>query len=133
MEVLTLILGNLDNIVAAVLIIMIVVALIKKGETEILKEILFSLITKAEEDFGAGTGKIKYSNVVDWLYERIPAVLKPLFSAKDLETLIETGLEEAKIKWAKNPNLLQTESVDTDRIKSVIDEAVADTNEKVNN
>lgn len=123
MEVLNLIVSNIDNIVACILMIAIVVTLIKKGETEILKEILFSLITKAEEEFGSGTGKLKYATVVDWLYERIPAIIKPLFTSKDLETLIETALAEAKEKWAKNPNLLQVESMDKASIENAVEEA----------
>lgn len=123
MEVLNLIILNLDNIVACVLMIAIVIALIKKGETEILKEILFSLITKAEEEFGSGTGKLKYANVVDWLYERIPTIIKPIFTSKDLESLIESALTEAKEKWAKNPKLVQIESMDTSVIENTVEEA----------
>lgn len=126
MEVLNLIILNLDNIVACVLMVAIVIALIKKGETEVLKEILFSLITKAEEEFGSGTGKLKYATVVDWLYERIPSVLKPLFTSKDLENLIETALTEAKDKWAKNPKLIQIESIDTTTIENTVEEAAGE-------
>ena len=126
MEVLNLIILNLDNIVACVIMIAIVITLIKKGETKVLKEILFSLITKAEEEFGAGTGKLKYATVVDWLYERIPSVLKPLFTSKDLENLIETALTEAKEKWAKNPKLIQIESMDTTTIENTVEEAAGE-------
>ena len=112
MEVLNLIILNIDNIVACLLMVAIVIVLIKKGETKVLKEILFGLITKAEEEFGSGTGKLKYATVVDWLYERIPTILKPLFTSKELESLIETALAEAKDKWAKNPKLVQIESTD---------------------
>lgn len=126
MEVLNLIILNLDNIVACVIMVAIVITLIKKGETKVLKEILFSLITKAEEEFGAGTGKLKYATVVDWLYERIPSVLKPLFTSKDLENLIETALTEAKDKWAKNPKLIQIESIDTATIENTVEEAAGE-------
>jgi alpha/beta superfamily hydrolase len=124
MEVLNLIILNIDNIVACLLIVAIVIVLIKKGETKVLKEILFGLITKAEGEFGSGTGKLKYATVVDWLYERIPTILKPLFSSKELESLIETALTEAKDKWAKNPKLVQIESMDEEVTVEKISEEV---------
>ena len=59
----------------------------------------FGLVTKAEKEFGGGTGKLKLAAVSDWIYQRIPAVLKLLFSEKDIEKLIESALEEAKKAW----------------------------------
>lgn len=54
---------------------------------------------------GKGTGKLKLAAVSDWIYQRIPAVLKLLFSEKDIEKLIESALEEAKKAWGTNGNL----------------------------
>ena len=62
-------------------------------------------VTKAEKEFGGGTGKLKLAAVSDWIYQRIPAVLKLLFSEKDIEKLIESALEEAKKAWGTNGNL----------------------------
>lgn len=78
---------------------------IKRGETAVLNRILFGLVTKAEKEFGGGTGKLKLAAVSDWIYQRIPAVLKLLFSEKDIEKLIEDALEEAKKAWGTNGNL----------------------------
>lgn len=82
-----------------------IVVLIKRGETAVLNRILFGLVTKAEKEFGDGTGKLKLAAVSDWIYQRIPAVLKLLFSEKDIEKLIESALEEAKKAWGTNGNL----------------------------
>ena len=49
--------------------------------------------------------KLKLAAVSDWIYQRIPAVLKLLFSEKDIEKLIESALEEAKKAWGTNGNL----------------------------
>lgn len=84
---------------------MLVAVLIKRGETKILKQILFNLVTQAEKQFGSGTGSLKYAAVADWIYQRIPAILKLLFTSKDIETMIESVLEEAKKAWGTNENL----------------------------
>ena len=95
-----------DSILIVIGFIILVLVLIKRGETVILKQILFNLVTKAEQMYGDGTGKLKYAAVADWLYQRIPVVLKFLFTAKDIEHMIESVLEAAKIAWNTNDKLL---------------------------
>ena len=95
-----------DSILIVIAFIILVLVLIKRGETVILKQILFNLVTKAEQMYGDGTGKLKYAAVADWLYQRIPVVLKFLFTAKDIENMIESVLEAAKIAWNTNDKLL---------------------------
>jgi len=82
-----------------------IVVLIKRGETAVLNKILFGLVTKAEKEFGGGTGKLKLAAVSDWIYQRIPAVLKLLFTQRDIENMIESALAEAKKAWGTNGNL----------------------------
>lgn len=60
---------------------------------------------QAEKQFGSGTGSLKYAAVADWIYQRIPAVLKLLFTSSDIEKMIEDVLEEAKKAWGANENL----------------------------
>lgn len=95
-----------DSILIVIGFIILILVLIKRGETVILKQILFNLVTKAEQMYGDGTGKLKYAAVADWLYQRIPVVLKFLFTAKDIEHMIESVLEAAKIAWDSNDKLL---------------------------
>ena len=105
MDVLKWILANWDSIIVVIAMIVITVVLVKRGETTILKQILFNLVTKAEQEYGTGTGSLKYATVADWLYQRIPNVLKLLFTSKDIEKMIESALEAAKEKWGTNPNI----------------------------
>ena len=76
MNVLTFLAKNWDSVLVVVAFLALVVVLIKRGETKILKQILFNLVTQAEKQFGSGTGSLKYAAVADWIYQRIPAVLK---------------------------------------------------------
>ena len=98
---------NWDSILVAIILIIGILILVKRGETKILKQILFGLVTQAEQEYGDGTGKLKYAKVTDWIYQRIPAVLKVLFTAKDLEKLIEEALDSAKTAWDTNDQLLK--------------------------
>ena len=105
MNILTFLAKNWDSVLVVVAFLALVVVLIKRGETKILKQILFNLVTQAEKQFGSGTGSLKYAAVADWIYQRIPAVLKLLFTSSDIEKMIEAALEEAKKAWGANENL----------------------------
>ena len=118
MNVLTFLAKNWDSVLVVVAFLALVVALIKRGETKILKQILFNLVTQAEKQFGSGTGSLKYAAVADWIYQRIPAVLKLLFTSSDIEKMIEAALEEAKKAWGANENLKGY--IDTPSVESLL-------------
>ena len=118
MNVLTFLAKNWDSVLVVVAFLALVVALIKRGETKILKQILFNLVTQAEKHFGSGTGSLKYAAVADWIYQRIPAVLKLLFTSSDIEKMIEAALEEAKKAWGANENLKGY--IDTPSVESLL-------------
>lgn len=118
MNVLTFLAKNWDSVLVVVAFLALVVVLIKRGETKILKQILFNLVTQAEKQFGSGTGSLKYAAVADWIYQRIPAVLKLLFTSRDIEKMIEAALEEAKKAWGANENLKGY--IDTPSVESLL-------------
>ena len=118
MNVLTFLAKNWDSVLVIVAFLAVVVVLIKRGETKILKQILFNLVTQAEKQFGSGTGSLKYAAVADWIYQRIPAVLKLLFTSSDIEKMIEAALDEAKKAWGANENLKGY--IDTPSVESLL-------------
>lgn len=118
MNVLTFLAKNWDSVLVVVAFLALVVVLIKRGETKILKQILFNLVTQAEKQFGSGTGSLKYAAVADWIYQRIPAVLKLLFTSSDIEKMSEAALEEAKKAWGANENLKGY--IDTPSVESLL-------------
>lgn len=118
MNVLTFLAKNWDSVLVVVAFLALVVVLIKRGEIKILKQILFNLVTQAEKQFGSGTGSLKYAAVADWIYQRIPAVLKLLFTSSDIEKMIEAALEEAKKAWGANENLKGY--IDTPSVESLL-------------
>ena len=118
MNVLTFLAETWDSVLVIVAFLALVIVLIKRGETKILKQILFNLVTQAEKQFGSGTGSLKYAAVADWIYQRIPAVLKLLFTSSDIEKMIEAALEEAKKAWGANENLKGY--IDTPSVESLL-------------
>lgn len=76
----------------------------KESVIENLQQIIFGLVTDAEKELGAGTGKLKSAKVAAWVYDKIPDELKPLFSAEDIQEMIDTVLREAQEYWSKNSN-----------------------------
>lgn len=111
MNVLEFLVKNWDSVLVVAGFIVLCVALVKRGQTKTLKTILFNLVTQAEKEFGSGTGELKFAAVSDWVYQRLPAILKILFTQKDIDTLIESALEEAKKQWGSNKNLQEVIAV----------------------
>lgn len=123
MDTIKFIFENIDNIITWGVIIAVVVTLIKRGETETLKELLFSFITRAEREYGAGTGALKFSAVASWLNEQIPALIRPLFTSSNISNLIEEGLEAAKIEWKKEEYAELIQSISDNEIKNAVNSA----------
>ena len=107
MNIVLFLLANWDSVLLVIAAVAGIIILYKKGETELLKKVLFVLITKAEQEYGSGTGELKKAAVVAWVYERLPKILTLFISMKELERLIENVLEYAKSKWQANIALKQ--------------------------
>lgn len=105
MALLQFLVKNWDSVVLVFAFVGVVVYMIKTGQTKILKKIAIRLVTEAEGELGDGTGIFKQAAVIEWLYDKIPAVLKLLFTKKDLEKMVDAVLEEVKKKWAENENI----------------------------
>lgn len=90
------IITNWDSVLVVVLFILFLLVLIKKGAVAQVDEILFYLVSEAERQFGGGTGALKYAAVTAWLYERLPAVVRLLFTTKQIDLLIENAVLRMK-------------------------------------
>lgn len=107
MQILNTLASNWDSVVVILVFIGLMVYLTKKGKKDVLYQILFSMVTQAEKEYGSGTGALKKAVVITWIYERLPLVLRMFFSQKQLGQMIEAVLEAAKTKWATNESLKQ--------------------------
>ena len=95
---------NIYLIVAILVIVLIALAYvaIRLGYKKQVSEILFYLVTKAESEFGGGTGEIKFAAVTAWLYERMPFVIRFIFTSKQIDILIEVAVNRMKEYLASN-------------------------------
>ena len=106
MKIIEFIIANWDFILLIVATVAVVVFAIFKGNKTVVMRILFAAVTAAEVSFGSGTGKQKLAAVVDWVYPKLPAIIKLFVTDKMLVRWIETALAAAKEAWANNPELI---------------------------
>lgn len=104
---------NIGSIIVAVVFLLIVAVLYfaAKGKyRKVAKQIMLSLVVAAEEKYGSGTGKIKFSYVVDRLYEKLPVIVQVVFSEKDIENMIEDAVAKMKEFLEDNTETSLTET-----------------------
>lgn len=93
---------NMYDILVVLLFVVACVLLIKKGYEGKVKQMLFYLVCKAEELYGSGTGELKYSAVVTWVYDRLPFIIKLLFTTKQIDRYIESAVLQMKEYLSNN-------------------------------
>lgn len=98
------IIANWDSVLIVILFILFLLVLVRKGAIKQVNEILFYLVTEAEKQFGGGTGQLKYAAVTAWLYEKLPAVVRLLFTTKQTDLLIENAVLRMKKYLDTNDN-----------------------------
>jgi galactitol-specific phosphotransferase system IIC component len=85
-----------DSILLILAVIIAIIVMIRQGYIKQVKQGLLYLVTKAEQEFGSGTGELKYAAVADWIYEKLPAIARLFLSAETIDSLIELAVDEMK-------------------------------------
>ena len=80
------------NIVTVIALILLLIAMWKKGYKKQVKEILLVLVIQAEKAWGSGTGAVKFSEV----YNKLPTIVTLLFTRNDIEQMINDAVEQMK-------------------------------------
>jgi hypothetical protein len=106
MNVFNFIIANWDFILLIIAAVAAVVFAIFKGNKSVVMRMLYSLVTDAEQAFGAGTGSLKLAAVIGEIYPKLPAIIKAFITEKTLQKWVEDALVAAKEAWANNPALL---------------------------
>lgn len=88
---------NWDSVLLVALVVAGLVLMVRSGYVKQARQILFYLVTEAEAQFGAGTGKLKYAAVATWLHDRLPAIARVILTTKQIDDLIEEAVEMMKI------------------------------------
>jgi hypothetical protein len=105
MVILNFLLSNWDSVLVVAAALAAVIALIAKKQYAILDRIILVLVTEAEKQYGGNTGSLKLAAVIDWVYPKIPAVIRLFITEAQLVAAIERVLAEAKTKWESNKNI----------------------------
>lgn len=98
--------SNLGSILVVLFFIIGLLFLYKRGKKEFVRQVVLSLVVQAEKALGSGTGELKYAMVVENLYNVLPKILTTLFSMKEIDNLIETGVQYMKNYLSKGKDLL---------------------------
>lgn len=93
------------SILLVALFAVIIVILALRGKKQIIYKMLYFLVTEAEQQFGSGTGKLKFAYVLERIYGVLPAIIKVFITYDTLERWIETVLVEAKEHWAEQAGI----------------------------
>ena len=126
MNVLNFLIQNWDSIIVIAAFIALLTFLILKGEKSVVCKILYTLVTEAEKQYGSGTGTLKQSAVIKWVYERLPSVVKIFITATTLERWVDEAVERAKSEWKKSANIKEyIESGQTITLATATIESVA--------
>jgi hypothetical protein len=91
-------------VVAAMLVFM--AYLLKQGKKDLVKKIIYDLVVKAEIALGGGTGDLKYNMVITNYYNKLPFIVRLVFSRAEINKLILDGVESLKTYLGQGKNLL---------------------------
>lgn len=94
------------SILVAVLFIALVIVLALRGKKQIIYKMLYALVTEAEKQYGAGTGSIKFAEVMTKMYSMLPAVIRIFVTYDTLAKWIEDALAEAKERWKNEAGII---------------------------
>ena len=100
---------NLSSILVVLVFIIGLLFLYKRGKKEFVRQAVLSLVVQAEKALGSGTGDLKYAMVVENVYKMLPGILTMLISKKELDALIEDGVEYLKEYLEQGKDLLSYE------------------------
>ena len=88
--------NNYPSIIVTILFVVGMLLLYKNNKKDIVRKILLSLVVQAEKALGSGTGELKYAWVVDNFYNKMPGIIKLLFTKKEIDTMIEQSVQKLK-------------------------------------
>ena len=95
--------------------------LYRRGNIDIVKKIILSLVIQAEKTLGSRTGELKYAMVIERFYSSLPFIIKIVFSKKDIDNFIEEAVQFLKDYLSEDRNLM---SYDDENIKVLLDNII---------
>lgn len=97
--------ANLASIIVVIIAIIGLLVLYKLGKKDTVKKIVLALVVQAEKTLGSGTGELKYAMVIDAIYNKLPFILRFLFTKKEIDMFIEEAVIKMKEVLSKGVTL----------------------------
>ena len=97
--------ANLASIIVVIIAIIGLLVLYKLGKKDTVKKIVLALVVQAEKTLGSGTGELKYAMVIDAIYNKLPSILRFLFTKKEIDMFIEEAVIKMKEVLSKGVTL----------------------------
>lgn len=97
------------SILVVLAFIAVIVVLAVRGKKQIVYKMLYVLIDQAEKQFGDGTGKVKFSYVLEKIYAALPSIIRVFITYNSLEKWIENALAEMKVYWKEQAGIEEQE------------------------
>lgn len=81
--------------------------LLKKGKVDLVKRIVYYLVVRAEQQLGSKTGPLKYAMVIAAVYDKLPVLLRLVFTKAEIDKFIDGAVQDLKkLLEAGDVNLL---------------------------
>ena len=82
MNVVNFVIEHWDIITLVIAAVVCIVYAVFKGNKSVVMNMLFSLVTEAEKNFGAGTGALKLASVIEQVYPKLPTIIKTFITER---------------------------------------------------
>ena len=93
------------DIVLVIGLIVVLAILYKNGKKNAVKKIILGLVVQAEKALGSGSGELKYAYVIEKIYSKLPAIIRLLYTQKELDEIIEESVQKLKELLSKGVDL----------------------------
>jgi hypothetical protein len=101
--------ANYPSIIVVVLVVAALLVLYKLGKKDTVKKIVLYLVVQAEKALGSKTGELKYAMVINAIYDRLPLILRVVFTKKEIDLFIEEAVIKLKKMLASGVTLTSYE------------------------
>lgn len=126
----TLLAAYWSDILLVLVVAGVLAILYKKGKKDLVKSIVKTLVVKAQIALGSTTDTAKYNLVIATLYEKLPLILRLVFTKVEINTYIKDSVTWLNTKLA-DPNVNLLSYADEATLNSTITVPAEETTETV--
>lgn len=119
-----------SDVLLVVVVAIVLVILYKKGKKDLVKSIVKTLVVKAQIALGSTTNTAKYNLVIATLYEKLPLILRLIFTKTEIDIYIDDAVKWLKAKL-EDPSVNLLSYAEEATLNSAVVEPVEETTETI--